>query len=62
LQKVYQQKIATITKWYEGLEAARKNNPNPTRKDNKGSLVPVKRAELKPLEYYIKRIKQVMEK
>jgi len=51
----YNKKVARITKWYNYLERERAKNPDKINPNNK---LAVKRAELKPLEYYIGQLKR----
>ena len=56
--KVYQKKVNKIRKWYGRLEKIRKENSNPI---NKNTKEPVKRRELKPIDFYIDKIKKATE-
>ena len=49
----YQNKINKITKWYNHLLECRKKEIT-----NSNTKCPIKRRELKPLDYYIKKIKE----
>jgi len=53
---VYQKKVAKITNWYNKLVENQKKSDIINKHNNQ----PYKRADLKPLEYYIERIKKVV--
>jgi len=51
----YENKINKLTKWYNHLIAERKREPEKT---NPNTKQPVKRAELKSLDFYIGLLKK----
>ena len=53
-EKTYQHKVDRITKWYNRLMEIRKEEP----KVNPNTKQPAKRKELKPLEWYLEKIKK----
>jgi AAA15 family ATPase/GTPase len=54
-EKTYQHKVDKITNWYNRLLELRKKEP----KINPNTKLPAKRKELKPLNYYLEKIKKV---
>lgn len=57
---LYQEKVNKITKWYNRLLENRKTPVEPNTDKNHPDKQLRKRAELKPLEYYIERIKKAV--
>lgn len=52
----YNNKVKRITKWYKRLIKIREENSVP--KINPNTNLPAKRKELKPLNYYLDKIKK----
>ena len=56
----YHTKVEEITHWYNQLVENQKTPVEPNKDKNHPDKLPRKRADLKPLEYYIERIKKVV--
>ena len=57
----YQKKVEKATKWYNQLVENQKTNVEPNKDTHEHpDKLPRKRADLKPLEYYLERIKKVV--